>query len=230
MLLKSSTLYSAIDKAKREKYVCEVNRWLILIAGSTGVFRSMIWNLTERNAYLVTAPYHEQVHVLNTYNQLSHPISCHFVKQPFAPKFKFLYFHNPKAEEFKWLTAKFLDHGLFESWKGWQAQQISLIHRRGEKRMRRSSNFIATEVLGINNFIGQVHLFQVYILISVLTGICIVVFLLECAIQNAPRLSVFTLQKCRHFRKNLGCTVVRCIFFVARAIIGRLRQTLKYID
>jgi hypothetical protein len=224
IILKSLTLYWAIDKAKREKYVREVNQWLMLTNDVVDITK--LTNLTEKNAFIVSAPYHRQVNVLNIFNEASYPISCRFVKQPFAPKFMNLYFFNPKAEEFKWLTAKFLDHGLFHIWTVWETQQLSLIHHKGEQRMKRSSNSSSTEVLDLNNFIGQVHLFVFYRLIFILTGICIVVFVFECAIQKAQLLSLSALKKVRQFSFNLVWTAVRCLFLVCRLIISRLHQTL----
>jgi hypothetical protein len=219
MLLKSSTLYWGIDKAKREKYALEVKRWLMLVDRATGVVQSKITNLTEKNAYLVTAPYHRQVNVLSKFNEESYPISCRFVKQPFAPKFINLYFYNPKAEEFKWLTAKFLDHGFFKIWKGWETQRLSLIHRRGEKRIKSSSNSSSTEVPDINNFIGQLHLFVFYKLISILTGICIAVFVLECAIQDAEELSLFVFAKFIHIILEIYSTILRSLCLMSRLLI-----------
>jgi hypothetical protein len=194
--LKTVGLYWKIDKIKREKYVHEVDRWLMLIDKAAGrVITNKLTNMTGKNALLVSDTYHNQVHLLNTLNTVSYPISCHFVKQPFAPEFVNLYFYNPKAEEFKWLTAKFLDHGLFKFWSRWETQQRRLGRRRLEKYLKRSKNFSSNEVVDINNFIGQVHLFVFYILVSILTGICIVIFVFECTIRNAGELSLFVLKK-----------------------------------
>jgi hypothetical protein len=218
ILLKSLTLYWAIDEAKRKKYVREVDHWFMLIDKAGYVLNSKITNLTEKNAYLVSASYHRQVHILNIFNTVSYPISCHFVKQPFAPKFVNLYFFNPKAEEFKWLTAKFLDHGLFQFWTGWETQQLRLFHRRMEKHYKMSKKSSSTEVLDIQNFIGQVHLFVFYILISILTGICVVVFVFECAIQDARQLSLFVFAKLMHIIFQLLYTIVRSLCLMSRLL------------
>jgi hypothetical protein len=216
VFLKSNHLYWEIDGVKREKYVREVNRWLMLINSEVDV--SKITDLTEKNAEITSAPYHNQVYYLNFMNTVSYPISCHFVKQPFAPKFMNIYFFNPKAEDFKWLTAKFLDHGLFQFWTGLETQQLSLVHRRVEKHYKMSKNSSSTEVLDIQNFIGQVHLFVFYILISILTGICVVFFVFECAIQDARQLSLFVFAKLMHIIFQLWRTIVRSLGLMSRLL------------
>jgi hypothetical protein len=216
ILIKSLTLYWAIDEAKKAKYVREVDRWLMLIEKSTDIVPSKITNLTEKNAYLVSAPYHRQVYYLNFMNTESYPISCRYVKQPFAPKFMNLYFYIPKAEVFKWLTAKFLDHGLFEIWKGWEIQQLNLIHRRRKEQIKTLRNSSSVEV---GDFIGQVHLLVFYILISRLTGICIDVFIFECAIQNAQELSLFVFAKLIHVILEIYWTIFRFLLLVNRLLI-----------
>jgi hypothetical protein len=198
-----------------------------LIEKSTYLVPSKITNPTEKNAYLVSAPYHRQVYYLNFMNTESYPISCRYVKQPFAPKFKNLYFYITKAEELKWLTAKFLNHGIFEIWKGWEIQQLGLIHRRREEQIKKLSNSSSTEVRDINNFIGQVHLLVFYILISRLTGICIVVFIFECAIQNAQELLIFVLAKLIHVILEIYWTIFRFLLLVNRLLIRLYEKSLQ---
>jgi hypothetical protein len=199
----------------------------MLIEKCTYLVPSKIASLTEKNAYLVSALYHRQIYYLNFMNTESYPISCHYVKQPFAPKFMNLYFYIPKAEEFKWLTAKFSDHGLFEIWKGWEIQQLGLIHRRRGEQMKKLSNSSSTEVGDINNFIGQVHLLVFYIWISRLTGICIVVFTFECAIQNAQELSLFVFAKLIHVILEIYWTIFRFLLLVNRLLICLYEKSLQ---
>jgi hypothetical protein len=223
-IIKSLNIHWEIDADKRVKYVREVDRWFILTVNADELFRSKIKNPTERNAILMSVPDHIQMIVLKGLSISYYPISCHFVKQPFAPKFKYLYFYNSKAEEFKWLTAKFLDHGLFEFWKGLHSQLWTLNERGKENLFKRSNNSSSTESPDFTNFIGQVHLPVIYFLVSILTGICIVVFLPECAIQTAQNLSLLAFKKIKQFGMNLVWTVVRCLFLAARLVISRISR------
>jgi hypothetical protein len=160
-----------------------------------------------------------QVHYLNTITQRNYPLSCHFVKRLFAQEFRELYFFNPKAEEFKWWTTKFLDHGLFVFWKRLHSHFLTLnqsyyvsLQFRSEK-----SNTSSGEALGISNFIGQVHLIAFYIVMSVLTAICIAIFLLECLTPKARELSLFVLTIFKHASLQVFWTIVR--------FIGRLYES-----
>jgi hypothetical protein len=215
-ILKSSNLYWEIDSQKRGKYVREVDRWLILTPNAAELFESKIENLTERNALVMSAPDHLQANHLQVISVSYYPLSCHFVSQPFPPTFKNLYFINPKAEQFKWLTAKFLDHGLFEFWKGLESHIFNVGVRRVDKRSEAKSDNTSssTETLDFNNFIGQVHFPLFYTVVSILIGICIVNFLSECAIQNARELSLFALEKMKEFGMILAWPVVRCLYLV----------------
>jgi hypothetical protein len=167
------------------------------------LFETTIENLTEKNALLVSAADHLQVGYLKAFIISYSHISCHFVKQAFVPQFKYLYFYNQKAEEFKWLTAKFLNHGLFDFWKGLESRMFNVFVRTEEKRLKRSNNnSSSTETLDFNNFIGQVHFPLFYTVVSMLTGIFVFVFLSECAIENAPELSLFVHKKIKQWGIN----------------------------
>jgi hypothetical protein len=221
-ILKSINMYWEIDAGKREKYVREVDRWLILTPNAFEVFESRIENVTERNALIMSAPDHIQANYLKviSVSYYPNPISCHYVKQPFPPKFNNLYFFNQKAEEFKWLTAKFLDHGLFEFWKGLESHMFNVGVRRVEKHYKKANhNSSSTETLDFSSFIGQVHFPLFYTVVSILTAIYIVVFLSECAIQE---LSSFDLNKIKQFGMILVWTVVRCLYLLGSLIISRI--------
>jgi hypothetical protein len=223
--LKSLNIHWEIDAEKREKYAREADRWLILTPNSIDLFVTKIKNLRERTALLLKTSDHVQANYLKaiSISNYPNPISCHFVKQPFAPKLQNLYFFNPKAEEFKWLTAKFLNHGLFEFWKRLESRMFNVVIIRDEKRYERSNNnSSSTETLDFSNFIGQIHFPLVYTVVSILTGICVVVFLSECAIENALELSLFALKKIKRFGMILVWTVVRCLYLVGRLITSRI--------
>jgi hypothetical protein len=127
----------------------------------------------------------------------------HFVKRPFAHQFKELYFVNPKAEEFKWWTGKFLDHGLVELWKRLCSHQLTLReHQWSLSNRLERSNSSSAESEHFYNFIGQVHLFPFYNIILNLTAICVAVFVWECLMQNAQQLSVLVLIKLKQFSIN----------------------------
>jgi hypothetical protein len=141
---------------------------------------------TYKNSWIISAPNDLQEYHLSLINDINYPISCHFVKRPFAHEFSNFYFSNPKPEEFKWWTAKFLDHGLFEFWKRLESHMLTSQKRRLslEDRSKRS-NSTSTEALDVHNFVGQVHLTVFYIVIAILTAKCVAIFLLECAMRNA---------------------------------------------
>jgi hypothetical protein len=175
--------------------------------------------VTSKNAYILDAPFYVQVHNLNLISQRNYPLSCHFVRRPFAHQFREFYFFNPKAEELKWWTAKFLDHGLFEFWKRLNSRMLTLYQRKVSLDDRSKwSNSSSVEALDAQNFIGQVHLIAFYIVIGILTAICVAIFLLECAIQNVQLLSLFVLNKVIRFSLQLSWTMVRCVFLMSRTI------------
>jgi hypothetical protein len=230
IFLKSMNTYWEIDADKREKYLREVDRWLMFnVFIDNEDILDKITKVTEKNAFLLSVPDHLQVNTLQAFRVSSYPISCHFVKQPFAPQFYNLYFINPKVEEFKWLTAKFLDHGLFEFWKRLHSHLFNLGVRRHEKFNKRFNNSSSTESPDLSNFIGQVHISVFYILVSILAVTCILVFLFECAIQNAQELSLFAFQKIQLFGINLLWLFIGGLFLVGR-LISRVHQTRKSLQ
>jgi hypothetical protein len=223
--LKELNYHLEIDETKREKYVREVERWWKLILFSEDSISSELTSATSKNAWILNAPYHIQVYNLNLIIQRNYPLSCHFVRRSFAHQFRELYFLNPKAEEFKWWTTKFLDHGLFVFWKRLESHKLTLYQRYVLLRMRsKKSNSSSTETLDISNFIGQVHLIVFYTSISVLTAICIAIFLLECAIPKARELSLFVQVKVKHVSLQLLWTIVRFLFLMSR-LIGSLYES-----
>jgi hypothetical protein len=141
---------------------------------------------TSKNPRIISALNDLQEYHIILINDINYPISCHFVKRPFAHEFSNFYFSNPKAEELKWLTAKFLDLGLFEFWKRLESHMLTSQKRRLslEDRSKRS-NSTSTEALDVHNFVKQVHLTVFYIAIAILTATCVAIFLLECAMQKA---------------------------------------------
>jgi hypothetical protein len=100
--------------------------------------------------------------------------------------------------------------------------QRSLSRKNSSKR----SNSTSVENFDGQNFIGQVHLIVFYMIIGILTAICIAIFLVECVMQNAQALSVCVLNKFKHFSSKLLRTTVRSLFLMRRRI-GRLRQNLN---
>jgi hypothetical protein len=225
--LKNANYLLEIDETKREKYATAVEKWLKLISHSDENIGNEIASVTSKNAWIITAPYFIQVHILNVITQRNRPLSCHFVKRPFAHQFDEFYFFNPKAEEFKWWTTKFLDHGLFNFWKRLHTHMNTLEQRQISLEDRsEGSNSSSVETFDLSNFIEQVHLIVFYIVIAVLTAICVAIFLLECAIKNAQALSLFTLKKFKHVSLQLLWTIVRSIFLMSR-LIGRICQNCK---
>jgi hypothetical protein len=180
--------------------------------------------VTSKNAWIISAPYFIQVYYLNLISERNHPLACHLVKRPFAYHFRELYYFNPKAEEFKWWTAKFLDHGLFEFWKRLDSHQLTLYERRRSMAIRlEMSNSSSTEALDMNDFIGQFHLSVFHLVISILTTICIVIFLFECAMQNIQQLSLFALTKFKYYSLLLLWTIIRSLLLISRQI-GQLYE------
>jgi hypothetical protein len=96
--LQSVYYHLEIDEVKREKNVREVDRWLRLVPDSnwTLIMYELV-SATKRNAWILSAPYHFQMYLLNIINEIIYPLSCYFVKRPFAHQFKELYFLNPKV-------------------------------------------------------------------------------------------------------------------------------------
>jgi hypothetical protein len=111
--LKDMNYHLEIDETKREKYVSETERWFKLLH-SEETIENRLGSVTSKNAWIINAPYYIQVYYLNRIHDRHYPLSCHFVQRPFVHTFTEFYFFNQKAEEFKWFTEKFLDHGFLE--------------------------------------------------------------------------------------------------------------------
>jgi hypothetical protein len=111
-------------------------------------------SVTEKNAMFISASYDIQKMNLNRFTENSYPLSCHFVKRAFGHQFGELYFFNPKAEEFKRWTAKFLDHGLFEFWRRVNSHHatLNLYKQSFENRLKRY-NSSSIEALDISNLL-----------------------------------------------------------------------------
>jgi hypothetical protein len=225
--LKDFHYHLEIDKTKREKHIREAETWLRLIPYNQENIDDELASVTAKNAWMLSAPYYIQLHSLNLISVNNYPLSCHFVKRPFAHEFKEFYFFNLKAEEFKWWTAKFLDHGLFEFWKRLHSHMLTLdLHKFSLSNRSKRSNSSSVEALDVQNFIGQVHLIVFYIVIATLAAICIAIFLLECAMPKARGFSLFVLTKFKHVSLQLLWTIVRFLFLMCR-IIGRLYESRK---
>jgi hypothetical protein len=92
-----------------------------------------------------------------------------------------------------------LDQGLFEFWKHLNSHSLTLKERKPSLEGRpERTNSSSVEAFDFQNFIGQVHLIVFYILISIITAICVAIFLLEWAMQNARALSLIILNKFKH--------------------------------
>jgi hypothetical protein len=220
--LKIVNFHQEIDKTKREMYVREAERWLKLTTDSDGNIINELSSVKSKNAWIISAPYHTQEYYLNVVTDRNFPLFCHFVKRPFAHTFHEFYFFNPKTEEFKWWTAKFLDHGLFEFWKRLDSHILTLDeHKFSLENLSKRSNSSSVEVIDIQNFIRQVHLIVFYILIAILTAICVAIFIFECAMQNSQALSLIVLNEFKHFSLKSLLTIVRSLFLMSRQI-GRL--------
>jgi hypothetical protein len=225
--LKHLNYHLEINEIKREKYIHEAKRWLKLILYNEQYIINQLASVTHKNAFIVHAPDYLQVYYLNMLNDGNYPLACDFVKRPLAHTFNEFYFFNSKAEEFKWWTAKFLDHGLFEFRKRLESHILTLKQHRvslenRSKRLQSSS----MEALNVQNFIGQVHLIVFYILIAILTAICVAIFLFECAKQNAQALSIFVLNKFKHLSLKLFWPISRTLLLISK-LIGRLCQNHK---
>jgi hypothetical protein len=209
--LKETNVDMEIDKAKREKYVREANRWLKFGRGKAEM---LLTKASDKNAISNFGHYQSQLLFLNGLMEKNYPFLCHFVKRPFAPEFDNVYFFNCKAEEFKWWTGKFLDHGLFEFWKRLEAHTLCILELRKWLiiRFNRSNSSSPTnQSLDLNNFVGQVHLYVFYMIVSILAAFCGLVFVLECAGQHAKQLSFIVLTKFKHFSLEFvwtdGCSL-----------------------
>jgi hypothetical protein len=189
-----------IDELKREMYISEVDRWLSFFPlDQNTLLMNKITNVSEKNALVISGSDRYQVFYLQLLKERSYPFSCHFVKRPFAHEFRELYFFNSKAEMFKGWTAKFLDHGLVDFWKHLESHSYTLIRRKLALQTRAEmSNSSSTEALDVANFMGQVHLLVFYIVIAILTTICIAIFIIECGMQNVRGLSLFVLTIFQH--------------------------------
>jgi hypothetical protein len=211
-----------IDESKWDKHARAVGRWFKLMPYNEERIIDELASVTSKNAWIVNKPYYMQVHALNLLNERNYPLSCHFVKRPFGHQFIEFLFFNPKAEEFKWWTAKFLDHGLFDFWKRLDSHVDTLHQRRVSLQMRSNkSNSSSIESYDMSNFIGQVHLNVFYIAISILTAICIAIFLVESAMEKARELSLFVFTKFKHVSLELLSTVIRFLYLISR-LIGSL--------
>jgi ABC-type phosphate transport system permease subunit len=120
-----------------------------------------------------------------------------------------------------------LDHGLFEFWKRLHSHMLTLeLHKFSLESRSKRSNSSSAEAPDVQNFIGQVHLVVFYIVIATLTAIFVAIFLVECAMQNAQALSIFVLNKFKHYSFQLLWTILRTLLLISRHI-GRLCQNHK---
>jgi hypothetical protein len=85
----------------------------------------------------------------------------------------------------------------------------------------KSSNSSSVGAHDVQNFIGQVHLTVFYIIIGIPTALCVAIFLLECAMQNAQALSIFILNKFKHYSLKFLFSIV-CSLSLMNRLIGRL--------
>jgi hypothetical protein len=225
--LQETNVDMEIDKGKREKYVGEANRWLKFGVGKAEMF---LTKASDKNAISNFGHYHSQLLFLNGLMEKNYPFLCHFVKRPFAPEFDNVYFFNSKAEEFKWWTGKFLDHGLFEFWKRLEAHTLYVLELRKWLiiRFNRSNSSSPTnQSLDLNNFVGQVHLYVFYMIVLILTAFCVLVFVLECAGQSAKQLLFLVLTKFKHFSLEFVWTVARCLFLMGRFMSRHYQNRMK---
>jgi hypothetical protein len=208
-----------IHDRKREKYVRDVDRWLSFVTSSDDIIKKLA-SETEKNALFSSAPYYIQKLILNQISEGNYPLSCHFVKRAFAAQFQDFYFFNPKAEEFTWWTAKFLDYGFFEFWKNLETQHLTIIQRKESlvNHWKRSDSS-STESFDLSRFIGQVHLYVFYTIISILTSICIAVFIFELATKNAQGHSFLVVKKFKRASLQLLWTFARSLILTGRLLV-----------
>jgi hypothetical protein len=219
--LKTIHFDTEIDRGKREKYVREADRWLRFGTDSPEPLLTNLSKGSDKIALSFLATYRSQLSYLRDLTDRNYPFSCHFVKKPFAPLFEDMYFFNPKAEDFKLLTAKFLDHGLFEFWKRLESHLIYLLQsRRSIHRLKRfnSSSASASQDHNASNYVGQVHLYGFYMLVSIFTVVSVVIFVLECVKQQVIQLSLPVLAKFKHISLEFLWTIVRFLFLMSRLI------------
>jgi hypothetical protein len=125
--VQGANVHLEIDLVKRQKYINKADLWLSFYPAFQNLFLiNKIPNGVERNAMILSSSNEYQAYYLRLLRETGYQKSCHFVKRPFAQEFEELYFLNPKAEEFKLWTAKFLDHGLFEFWRRLYSHQLAL--------------------------------------------------------------------------------------------------------
>jgi hypothetical protein len=222
--LKDVYIHMEIDESKRQKYMDDVDRWFQFLPRSQKVITRKLTSKKEKNAWVAPAPKYLQLYWLNRITETIFPVSCRFVGRPFPPRSQDFYFFNAKAEEFKWLTKKFLTHGLVEAWKRLEVHQLLLLKRRDSVgKDFKSSNSTWTESFELRNFIGHIHLSVFFLIVSMLFAICIVVFAFECRMMpKAQRLSSFVVAKLKHFILELLWTMVRSIFLITRFILSRI--------
>jgi hypothetical protein len=185
--LKANYYHLEIEETEREKHVREAQRWLkFRLSNQPYNIINELASVTSKNAWIVSMPYYIQLYYLNLINDKNKPLSCHNVKRLFAHEFKKFFFFNPKAEKFKWWTAKFLDHGLFEFWKRLESHMLTL-EQHTISQENRSKNFISSfvEPFDVQSSVGLVHLIVFNIVIGILTAICAAIFLFKCGMQNA---------------------------------------------
>jgi hypothetical protein len=217
--LRSAGYDLEIHDRKREKYVRDVDRWLSFVTPSDDILKKLA-SATKKNALFSSAPYYIQKLILNQISEGNYPLSCHFVKRAFAAQFQDFYFFNPKAEEFTWWTAKFLDYGFFEFWKNLETQHHTIIQRKESLLNHwKRSNSSSMESFDLSSFIGQVHLYVFYKVISILTSICIAVFIFEFAKKIAQVHSVLVVKKFKRACLQLLWTIVRSIFLTGRLLV-----------
>jgi hypothetical protein len=227
--LKHLNYHLEINETKREKYVQEAERRFKLILYNEQYVINELASVTDKNTSIFYAPDYIQLYHFNLFNDRNYPLACHFVKRPFASKLREFYFVNPKAQEFKWLTAKFLDHGLFEFWKRLDSQMLTLYqHKISLENRSKRFNSSSVEPPDVQTYIGQVHLIAFYIVIAILTAICVAIFLVKCAMQNAQALSKFVLNKFKHLSLKLLRTISRTQLLISR-LIGRLCRNQKLL-
>jgi hypothetical protein len=86
------------------------------------------------------------------------------------------------------------------------------------KNRSKRYNSSSTEALDIKNFIGQVHLFAFYIVLSKLTAVCSVIFIFECTMHKALQLSLFVLRKFKQLSLQVLGAIERFLFLMSRQI------------
>jgi hypothetical protein len=202
---------------RKRKVYREAEKWLKLSSESLQNTINKLASVTSKNSWIISEPYYIEVCCLNLITERNYPLSCHFVKRPFTHEFQELYFLNPKAEGFKWWTAKFLDHDLFVFWKRLHSHMLALEQRNVSLEIcSTTSNSSSIEVFDISNFMGQVHLIVFCIVCSVITAISVAIFRLQYVIPKARDVLLFVLTKFKHFSFQLSLTIVRFLYLMSR--------------